>query len=24
MVSYTRYYKKLDSEVMDDVCQDEE
>ncbi len=22
--SYTRYYKKLDSEVMDDVCQDEE
>jgi hypothetical protein len=22
--SYTRYYKKLDTEVMDDVCQDEE
>ena len=22
--SYTRYYKKLDSEIMDDVCQDEE
>ncbi len=22
--TYTRYYKKLDTEVMDDVCQDEE
>ncbi|HEV2198422.1 MAG TPA: hypothetical protein VGR73_01275 [Bryobacteraceae bacterium] len=22
--SYTRYYKKLDSEIVDDVCQDEE
>jgi len=22
--SYTRYYKKLDTEIMDDVCQDEE
>jgi hypothetical protein len=22
--SYTRYYKKLDTEVMDDICQDEE
>ncbi|HTR38752.1 MAG TPA: hypothetical protein VMH80_22755 [Bryobacteraceae bacterium] len=22
--TYTRYYKKLDSEIMDDVCQDEE
>ena len=22
--TYTRYFKKLDSEVMDDVCQDEE
>jgi hypothetical protein len=22
--SYTRYYKKLDTEVMDDVCRDEE
>ncbi len=22
--SYTRFYKKLDTEVMDDVCRDEE
>ena len=22
--TYTRYYKKLDTEVMDDICQDEE
>jgi hypothetical protein len=22
--SYLRYYKKLDSEVVDDLCQDEE
>jgi hypothetical protein len=22
--SYTRYYKRLDTEVLDDVCQDEQ